>query len=68
MIGEDGLSDDDQAFLEFGKSFENTFLDQGFDERRSLDETLNAAWELLQSLPRDQLNKLGDDLLQQHYD
>ncbi len=68
VIGEDGLSEDDQAFLEFGKSFENTFLDQGFDERRSLDETLNAAWELLRSLPRDQLNKLGDDLLQEHYD
>lgn len=68
VIGEEGLSDADQAFLSFGDTFEEEYLDQGFTTDRALDTTLDLAWQLLRSLPRDQLNKLSDELLDKHYE
>jgi len=32
-------------------------------ERRSIEDTLEAAWQLLRELPADDLKRLGPDLL-----
>lgn len=68
VLGEEGLSDIDRQFLAFGEAFETQLLNQGFDTRRTLDETVSIAWELLSDLPRDELHKLGDDLLDKYHD
>ena len=67
VIGEDGLSTTDEQFLSFGDAFEEHYLDQGFSTARSIDETLDTAWSLLSDLPRDELTKLDDDLLDKHH-
>ena len=48
IIGEAALSDDDRSYLAFAHDFEHAFVDQG-GGRRSIEETLDLAWELLRA-------------------
>ncbi|MBP5604191.1 MAG: V-type ATP synthase subunit B [Ruminiclostridium sp.] len=67
VIGEDELSAVDKRYMTFGKEFEQRFLNQGFDENRSMDETLELAWELLSLLPRSELDRMNGKLIEEHY-
>lgn len=67
VIGEDELSDNDKILLRFGKAFEERFLNQGENENRTIEETLDLGWELLSMLPRESLDRVSDDILNQHY-
>lgn len=68
VIGEDELSENDRAYMRFGRLFEEHFLNQGFDENRSMDETLDLGWDLLCTLPRAELDRIDDKLLDEKYD
>lgn len=68
VIGEDELSDIDRAYMKFGTLFEENFLKQGFDENRSMDETLDLGWDLLCSLPKSELDRIDEKLLEEKYD
>ena len=68
VIGEDELSSLDKAYLRFGRLFEKHFLNQRFDENRSIDETLDLGWALLSTLPRSALDRVDEKLLDQKYD
>ncbi len=63
VIGEEELSPTDKQYLEFGKTFEHTFLNQRFDEERDIDQSLDLGWHLLSILPRAELDRLDDKLL-----
>lgn len=67
VIGEDELSDEDKLLMEFGRAFEAKFLNQGFTENRSIEETLDLGWELLSMLPRRMLDRVDDAVLDAHY-
>ncbi len=67
VIGEAELGPLDQQYLKFGAAFETRFLNQGEFENRSLVTTLERGWELLALLPRDELHRVSDGLLQEHY-
>ena len=67
VIGEDELSDIDKLYVEFGKRFENEFIAQGDRENRTLDRTLDLGWELLSMLPRSELGRVSDKLLDKYY-
>lgn len=68
VIGEDELSDADKQYMQFGKLFEQHFINQGFDENRSIDETLDLGWSLLSVLPKNELDRVDDAVLDQFYD
>ncbi|MBE6889829.1 MAG: V-type ATP synthase subunit B [Ruminococcaceae bacterium] len=68
VIGEEELSENDRAYMAFGKLFEDNFLNQGFDENRSMDDTLELGWDLLCTLPRTELDRIDDQLLNEKYD
>ena len=55
VIGEDELSAADKQLMEFGRVFEQRFINQGYTENRTIEETLDLGWELLSMLPREQL-------------
>ncbi|KPK49132.1 MAG: hypothetical protein AMK72_05300, partial [Planctomycetes bacterium SM23_25] len=57
----------DKTYLEFGNAFERRFLSQGEHEDRGIEQTLDLGWEVLSMLPRDELHRLSDDLLDKHY-
>lgn len=66
VIGEDELSPSDKRVLQFGKAFEQRFVGQGFTNR-TMEETLDLGWELLGMLDRNELDRVDDAILDQHY-
>jgi V/A-type H+-transporting ATPase subunit B len=60
IIGESELSDLDKKYLKLGQQFQNTFIQQGIDENRSIEDTLNLAWKIAAILPRRELTRVND--------
>ena len=59
IVGEEALSESDQRKLKFAEEFENKFLKQSYGEERSIEETLDIAWELLKPFPKEELTKVS---------
>jgi len=67
IVGKSGLTSTDIRYLEFGDIFEQRFLSQDKDENRSLDDSLEIAWEILSFLPESELTKIRPEHIKQHY-
>lgn len=67
VIGEDELSELDTLYMAFGKQFEDSFVSQGKDENRIMDGTLDIGWDLLSILPREELTRVTEDILDKYY-
>ncbi len=67
VIGEDELTANDRLYLQFGEAFESRFLSQQETDNRSVIETLDLGWELLGMLPRGELDRLDDSLINKYY-
>ncbi len=67
VIGEDELSDLDKKYLEFGRQFEKLFVQQGPEENRSIDQTLEIGWQTLAVLPKEELDRVDAALLKKYY-
>lgn len=66
IIGEEELSDLDKLYLKFGDEMEARFFSQGEYEDRSIDETLDLGWKILGILPRDELYRISDELIEKY--
>jgi len=66
IIGEEALSQRDRAYLRFGDEFETRFINQGVDENRTIEETLNIAWDLLSILPKEELTRIHREYLDKY--
>lgn len=67
VIGEEELSDTDKKYIEFGRKFEETFINQRYDENRSIEQSLDMGWKLLSTLPRTELDRVDNELLDKYY-
>jgi V/A-type H+-transporting ATPase subunit B len=67
VIGEEELSPTDKKYLQFGRLFEEKFVEQGFHENRTMEQSLDLGWELLSTLPREELDRVDEDMLAAHY-
>ena len=67
VIGEEELSPTDKQYLAFGERFEREFLGQGQDAERTIDESLDLGWRLLSILPREELERIDEKVLDEHY-
>lgn len=63
LIGRPALSPTDHRYLDLEDAFLRSFLAQGADEDRPLEEALDRAWEVLRILPRSQLGMIPAALL-----
>lgn len=68
VIGEEELSPEDKKYIEFGRKFEQEFVNQGHTENRSIETSLDLGWELLTTLPREALDRVDDATLDQYYE
>ena len=59
IVGEAGLAESDRIALQFARRFEDEFVRQE-GRRRTLAETLDQGWRLLDTLPREELTRLSD--------
>jgi V/A-type H+-transporting ATPase subunit B len=58
IVGEAGLAEADRRALAFADRFERDFVHQ--THRRTIAETLEAGWRLLETLPRDDLLRIRE--------
>ena len=68
IIGEEELSSIDKIYMKFGEMMEVKFFAQHEDQNRSIEETLDLGWELLRLLPRSELYRIKDELLDKYYE
>jgi V/A-type H+-transporting ATPase subunit B len=67
VVGQDALSPDEQRFLGFARHFEAEFVNQGQDELRTLEQTLELGWKVASVLPRRELTMLSEGSLDRYY-
>jgi V/A-type H+-transporting ATPase subunit B len=67
IIGEEELTAVDRQYLEFGNSFEREFVRQALTEHRAIEETLDTGWRMLSTLPREELTRVTEEEIEQHY-
>ena len=67
VIGEEELSPTDKKYIQFGKLFEEYFVNQGAATNRTIDESLDLGWKLLGTLPRAELDRVDDAILDKYY-
>ncbi len=67
ILGESALSDTDLAFARFSDEFDERYVNQGFSTNRSIAETLELGWSLLRMLPRGELKRISDKLLDEYF-
>ncbi len=67
ILGEAALTDMDKIYARFSDEFEKEYVSQGFALNRSIEETLDLGWKLLKILPRSELKRISDNLLDEYY-
>ena len=67
ILGEAALTDIDRLYAEFADRFEKEYVSQGYNTNRTIEETLNIGWKLLSILPRSELKRIDDSLLDKYY-
>ena len=67
VIGEEELTPLDTQYLKFGEQFEQQFLNQGYHEDRSIEQTLDLGWKVISTLPRDELYRITDEEIAKYY-
>ncbi len=68
ILGEAALTDMDKLYAKFADEFEKQYVSQGNYTDRSIEETLDLGWKLLKILPRSELKRISNELLDEYYD
>jgi V/A-type H+-transporting ATPase subunit B len=67
VVGEEALTPRDRKFLEFADLFETRFIAQTEDEDRSIEETLGLGWDLMSTLPKEQLTRIDKKYVEKYW-
>ena len=67
ILGEAALTDIDKLYAKFAEAFEAEYVSQGYENNRSIEETLDIGWKLLSILPRSELKRISDEYLDKYY-
>ena len=68
ILGESALTEIDKLYAKFADEFERQYVSQGYNTNRSIEETLDLGWKLLKILPRSELKRISEELLEKYYD
>ncbi len=66
ILGEAALSPIDLIYAKFADEFEKRYVNQGFEENRSIRQTLDLGWELLSMIPRSELKRIKPEMLDKY--
>ena len=67
MLGESALTTTDVQYIKFSELFEKTFLSQGEEENRTIEETLDLGWKILGLLPKTELKRIKPVYIEKYY-
>ena len=68
ILGEAALSELDLMYAKFADEFEEKYVNQGYTNDRTIEETLEIGWSLLRKMPRGELKRIHDEYLDEWYD
>ncbi|MDE5770271.1 MAG: V-type ATP synthase subunit B, partial [Ruminococcus sp.] len=68
VLGEAALTPTDLIYAKFADEFEKKYISQGFDNNRTIEDTLSVGWELLRLLPRSELRRIREEYLDKYYE
>ena len=66
ILGEAALSPTDLLYAKFADEFEKRYVNQGIDENRSIEETLDLGWDLLSILPKAELKRIKPEYIEKY--
>ena len=66
ILGEAALTENDKKYVEFTNRFESEYVDQGNYTNRTIEETLELGWDLIKILPREDLTRIRDEMLDKY--
>ncbi|MUV90026.1 V-type ATP synthase subunit B [Halapricum sp. CBA1109] len=67
IVGREALSERDNKYLDLADRFEEEFVQQGYETERDIDETIEIGWDLLSTLPKEELNRVDEEFIEEHY-
>lgn len=68
ILGDSALTPVDRLYAIFAEKFEEKYINQGFNENRTIEQTLQIGWELLTILPRSEMKRIKDKYLDEYFD
>ena len=66
ILGEGALTPTDRLYAKFADEFEKRYVNQGYGEDRSIEETLDLGWKLLSILPTAELKRIRQEYIQKY--
>ncbi len=66
VVGEEALTERDRQYLDLADRFEREFINQGRDEDRLIEATLDLGWELLRTLPEAELKRIDPKFIEKY--
>ena len=60
------MSDSDRKFLKVAERFESMFVKQGVNEDRSIEETLDIGWQVIEPLSDSEIKRIKPELIQKY--
>ncbi len=66
VLGESALSKTDRLYVKFTDEFEERYVNQGFNVNRTIEESLELAWELLSILPTSELTRVSEEEIEKY--
>ena len=67
VLGEAALTPVDRLYAKFADAFEAEYINQGFYENRTIEETLDLGWKLLALLPRSEMKRIKPELIEKYW-
>ena len=66
ILGEAALTDVDKLYAKFADAFETQYVSQGYEANRTIEDTLEIGWKLLDMMPRGELKRVRDEYLDKY--
>ena len=67
VLGEAALTPIDRLYAKFADAFEERYINQGFYENRTIEQTLDLGWELLSILPRSEMKRIKPEFVEKYW-
>ncbi|MCR5456968.1 MAG: V-type ATP synthase subunit B [Clostridiales bacterium] len=67
VLGEAALTPIDRLYAKFADEFEKQYVNQGFNENRTIEQTLDLGWSLLKILPRAEMKRIKPAVLDKYW-
>ncbi len=67
VLGEAALTPIDRLYAKFADAFEEKYINQGFYENRTIEETMNIGWELLSILPKSEMKRIKPEFIEKYW-